>query len=765
MPSVVHVITTGSFAGVERYVCDVASEIATQGWKAAVVGGDAERMPAALHHEVSWLPGATPTESLRSLAKLGRRDVCHAHLTIAETLAVTTRPLHKAHVISTRHIAARRGSSRAGRLLAPWIAARLTREIAVSGFVAERMERPPDAVISNGVRLSPCLWKRSNRVVLVLQRLEREKDTLTALRAWRSSQLAEEGWSLRVVGEGSEREGLEAWVAANGVIGVVFAGWVSDVSSEFADAGILLAPGPNDSFGFAVVEAMAAGVPVVACAAGGHLETVGLLPNAPMFAPDEAEAAAGALRSLLSGEARFAASSSVRRLVEQEFTLARHVDRLLVEYEALGQSANGRRRARVTRLTAERSRQHATRLAPSSAEGVALRELVVCSLEGWDEVWRRNQFFTDILLRRNPLLRVLFVEPPADPLFDLSSGRAPTLPRLRSITADGRLRAFRPLKTLPRRAGPVTDALLQKQVLVAARLLRFSDPILWINDVTYAPLIEATSWPSVYDVTDDWLLGPFPAHELQRLRRLDDLALNGAGEVVVCSHALAESRGARREVSLVPNGVDIEHFRRPRARPDDLPESPVAVYVGSLHDARIDIELVVELARTQPELKLALIGPNSLALASSRRLSEMPNVFLLGPRPYREVPAYLQHADVLIVPHQISPFTESLDPIKAYECVAVRTPTVATPVAGFRELDGVLEIAPRTSFSASVSNVLAGRAFVSRDVVPPSWEDRVSGFETVLRRAATRRDDGSAFEPSSQSGHLRSKRPRSGLAE
>ena len=59
---------------------------------------------------------------------------------------------------------------------------------------------------------------------------------------------------------------------------------------------------------------------------------------------------------------------------------------------------------------------------PETSAGV-LKELVVCSLEAWDDVWRRNQFFVDGLLRRNPGLRVLFVEPPADPLFDLASRR------------------------------------------------------------------------------------------------------------------------------------------------------------------------------------------------------------------------------------------------------------------------------------------------------------------------------------------------------
>ncbi|HVS85366.1 MAG TPA: glycosyltransferase [Gaiellaceae bacterium] len=364
--------------------------------------------------------------------------------------------------------------------------------------------------------------------------------------------------------------------------------------------------------------------------------------------------------------------------------------------------------------------------------------LVVCSLEEWDEVWRRNQFLADGLLRRDPRLRILFVEPPADPLHDLSVRRRPRALRVRRLRDDGRLWALRPLKPLPRRAGPLGDALLRGQVLLAARLLRLPSPLLWLNDVTYAPLIEATGWPAVYDVTDDWLRAPASRRELDRLRTLDELALATAQEVVVCSEDLARSRGARRKVSLVPNAVDAAHFQRPTTRPADLPEGPVAVYVGSLHDSRLDVELVVELARELPELSIALVGPDALSAEARSLLRSGARVTLLGPRPYHAVPAYLQHADVLVVPHRVTPFTESLDPIKAYECLAVPTPTVATPVAGFRELDGLVTLAGRDGFVAAVRTVLAGGGPSASRPTLPSWDDRATEFGAILERAARR---------------------------
>jgi glycosyltransferase involved in cell wall biosynthesis len=342
MPRVAHVIVTDRFAGAERYVCSVANETASRGWTTTVVGGNPARMRDMLERDVRWLPGARPAQSLLSLLRAGRQDVCHAHMTYAESVALTARAIHRAPVVSTRHFAARRGATRSGRLLAPWIGSGLTRQIAISEFVAESIECRPDAVVENGVPPSPLLWNVHNRVVLVMHRLEEEKDTLTALRAWHASNLAEEGWTLRVVGDGSQRGDLDDWVRANAVTDVTFAGWKQAVSEEFAGAGLFLAPAPAEPLGLGVLEAMAAGVPVVAAAGGGHLETVGLLPDARLFRPLDPISAAEALRSFVSDDARRAASERGREIVETKYSIARHVDRLLREY-AEARSGNQRR--------------------------------------------------------------------------------------------------------------------------------------------------------------------------------------------------------------------------------------------------------------------------------------------------------------------------------------------------------------------------------------------------------------------------------------
>lgn len=334
--SVVHVVVTPNFAGVERHVCDLAVDLAARSWDVAVVGGDPARMRAELGPGVSWLPGASPVQAVASLRRLGARDVCHVHMTIAEAVGVAMRRLHRAPVVATRHFAATRGSSGAGRLAAPAIARRLTAEIAVSDFVAARLERSPAAVIRHGVRERPSSWSPESRVVLLLQRLEAEKDAITALRAWTASRLFDEGWQLRVVGDGAERSALERWARDCDAPGVTFAGWSDDSKGELAAAGVLLAPSPADSFGLAVVEAMMAGVPVVAAAGGGHLETIGLVPGAQLFPVGDAGCAAEGLRLLaLDRDRRTALSAAGREVAATQLGLSRCVDELVALYRGL----------------------------------------------------------------------------------------------------------------------------------------------------------------------------------------------------------------------------------------------------------------------------------------------------------------------------------------------------------------------------------------------------------------------------------------------
>ncbi len=383
--------------------------------------------------------------------------------------------------------------------------------------------------------------------------------------------------------------------------------------------------------------------------------------------------------------------------------------------------------------------------AVATDRGAEAVSLVVCSLEPWSEVRRRIRILVDELVELDPELEVLFVAPAVDIPHQLRTGRlaGATGPRLEQVHP--RIHVLRPRKWLPRLVGPFADRSLERQVLHAVAHLGLGRPLLWVNDASYAGFAVRTGWPSLYDITDDWLLAPMAPRQRDRLMANEDLLMEHSAEVVVCSPDLARSRGASRAVELIPNGVDLSLFRTVRPRPVDLPPSPVAVYVGTLHTWRIDVPLVMELAAARPDLQVVLVGPDSLPRDVSEQLAGVPGIHILGARPYDQVPAYLQHADVVVIPHLVNPFTESLDPIKAYECLAAGRPTVATPVAGFRELGPPVVIADRSRFVEATSAALAtagptgtpgapGPSGAPGTVPIPTWHDRAEAMAAVMER-------------------------------
>lgn len=376
--------------------------------------------------------------------------------------------------------------------------------------------------------------------------------------------------------------------------------------------------------------------------------------------------------------------------------------------------------------------------------GGSSTDLVVLSLEPWDQIWRRNQHLVAGLLRADPDLRVLFVEPAADPLHDLVSRRRPRWGRRPRTVAvdgvtDGRLRAYRPTKLLPRRWDRAADRRLAGRTRRVAARSGLTRPLLWVNDPGGAAVLALTGWPALYDITDDWLAAERTPAEHARLVRDEALLMERCAEVVVCSRGLQTTKGAIRDVTLVPNAVEVADYRRPRPRPVDLPAGSVAVYVGTVHRDRMDLELCVATARALAGRgHLVLVGPAPLDPADRARLLRA-GVVLLGAKDRTEVPGYLQHADVLVVPHLITAFTESLDPIKLYEYRAVGRPVVSTPVAGFRDGgDPRVTVAGMADFPAAVVAALPSAAPfpAGADDEVDDWQDRVARMRAVLDRLA-----------------------------
>ena len=179
--------------------------------------------------------------------------------------------------------------------------------------------------------------------------------------------------------------------------------------------------------------------------------------------------------------------------------------------------------------------------------------------------------------------------------------------------------------------------------------------------------------------------------------------------VVATAGILTHSkRPASGRVYHLPQGVNYEHFATPRPRPADLGAlpRPIIGFAGAFYD-RCDFQLLRRLADANPRGSLVLVGPVIDDPAPIRR----PTVHLLGPRPYRELPAYVQAFDVGIVPYVLNEETVAVDPLKLLEYLAAGVPVVCTALPEARKYEGAVMIA--ADREAFVEAALAGAAEVA----------------------------------------------------
>lgn len=291
---VLHVVRSDDFAGVERHISTLAVAQAASGIEVTVVGGDRVAMARLEADGVRILGGDTFSETIRSVRRAGRHDLVHAHMTAGElAAAVSTRtPL-----VVTRHFARRRGTTPVGRMAGAMVRRRVSKQLAISQYVAQAVDGP-STVVYPGVDVQHHPHEGSRRpVVLVVQRLQPEKNTDVALRAFADG--APDDWTLEIVGHGPEEGSLRQLAQDLAVEDrVSFLGFRSDIPTLMRTSAVLIAPCEVEGLGLSVLEAMAYELPVVASDAGAHRETVGRIQSAQLFAAGDSTAAADMVRRL-----------------------------------------------------------------------------------------------------------------------------------------------------------------------------------------------------------------------------------------------------------------------------------------------------------------------------------------------------------------------------------------------------------------------------------------------------------------------------------
>jgi glycosyltransferase involved in cell wall biosynthesis len=349
-----HVHRIGGIGGSERHLLTLLPALAEQGIDVRFLGlDDPSRAPEPFYEQLrvpfARVPAARDLDpvlawQVQREVRLAAPDIVHTHLVHADMYGA----LNARTLVSTKHNddPFRTGAFRfVERALARRAAAVVTITDALRKFQIERVGIPARKLVTihYGLDEQPAPWGTNPpddvpagaRVLLAVCRLDRQKGLDVAVQAVAAVRRRHPDVELVVLGEGPERPALESLGRDVGTP-VHLLGRVPDVAAWLRRATLLVHPVRWEGFGLAVLEAMVAGVPVVASRVSSLPELVVDGETGVLVRPDDPVALAGALERVLEAPEPFAAGG--RERARAEFSVARMTEKTVSLYESLVQT-------------------------------------------------------------------------------------------------------------------------------------------------------------------------------------------------------------------------------------------------------------------------------------------------------------------------------------------------------------------------------------------------------------------------------------------
>lgn len=219
---------------------------------------------------------------------------------------------------------------------------------AAAQLLAEAVPPSRIVVIPNGIDVSrypAALARTPRRVVTTVANLRAEKGHDVLIAAVALVARGRPDAIFQIVGAGPMREALERQAREARVESMVrFLGHREDVPQVLDSSDVFVLPSRSEAFPNGVIEAMAAGLPVVASDVGGIPELITHEQNGLLVPPGDPQALASAILRVINTPAEAATlAAAARETIEGNYSF----DRMVGEFEALyaGEAASGVRTA------------------------------------------------------------------------------------------------------------------------------------------------------------------------------------------------------------------------------------------------------------------------------------------------------------------------------------------------------------------------------------------------------------------------------------
>ncbi|BFP40353.1 glycosyltransferase [Flavobacteriaceae bacterium GF1] len=329
------------------------------------------------------------------------------------------------------------------------------------------------------------------------------------------------------------------------------------------------------------------------------------------------------------------------------------------------------------------------------------QDIVVIGIQAWDiEIGSNCKNIAAEFAKHN---RVLYVNPPLDRAslkrehdtekiqkrIRIKNGDSPDLVKLddnlwnlypKTMTESIN---WIPFHTLFKFLNKRNNRIFAKDIQSAIDRLQFKDVLIFNDSSMFLgfhlkELLKAKGY--AYYMRDYLIRVPYWKRHGERM----EPQLIEKADTVVNNSALYAEYGAKYNPKsfMVGQGCDVSLFNDEDGKIvvpkefTDIP-SPVLGYVGYLTSMRLDIALLEYLAQKRKDWSIVLVGPEDEDFRNSL-LHEMDNVYFLGSKDPKELPAYVKGFDIAMNPQVVNDWTIGNYPRKIDEYLAMGKPTLAT---------------------------------------------------------------------------------------
>ena len=174
---------------------------------------------------------------------------------------------------------------------------------------------------------------------------------------------------------------------------------------------------------------------------------------------------------------------------------------------------------------------------------------------------------------------------------------------------------------------------------------------------------------------------------------LEGETLMYSDKVVVINQSMkdyVERHGAER-VKVIGSGVDLKTFKpsnlKIREQYGVKPDETLLFFMGYVYPFS-GLNIIARQLKDYPKFKLMVVGDGESFGSLNRVRDELQlgdRVITIDKKPYKDIPDYINAADVCILPSEVNETMRYIVPIKIYEYMALGKPIICTRLPGVYE--------------------------------------------------------------------------------